>query len=105
MILDTRPWLVCAMGQSGCVGNPDETYWTENHGGGDFLNAVNNNGLYQYLVGDTTYHTMNGPRLTNATYAGVTQDQNIQVSRTVSTWTAGKYFQIKLLLAKVFSSS
>ena len=90
MILDTRPWLVCQMNVAGCAGSPDSTRWTENVGGGDFLNAVDKKGMYQYLVRDTTYHTMNGPRLTNATYAGVTVDQNIHVSRTVSTWTAGK---------------
>ena len=89
MILDTRPFLVCQMGTN-CNGSPDSTQWTENVGGGDFLNAVDKRGMYQYLVEDTVYHTMNGPRLTNATYAGVTVDTNIAVSRTVSTWTAGK---------------
>merc|ERR1719162_786781 len=34
---------------------------------------------------------MNGPRLTNATYAGTTVDQKIAVSRTVSTWTADDF--------------
>ena len=92
MILDTRPWLVCALGQSGCGGSPDSTQWTENVGGGDFLNAVDKTGMYQYLVGDTSFHTMNGPRLTNATYVGVTVDQNIEVSRTTSTGTAGEFF-------------
>lgn len=91
MILDTRPWLVCGMGKSECVGTPDKTQWTGNVGGGDFLNAVDKRGVYQYLVRDTTYHTMNGPRLTNATYAGTTNDQNIAVSRTVSTWTADDF--------------
>jgi len=91
MILDTRPWLVCQMNVGGCAGTVDKTQWTENHGGGDFLNAVNTKGMYQYLVGDTSYHTMNGPRLTNATYEGTTVDQNIAVSRTVSTWTADDF--------------
>jgi len=91
MILDTRPWLVCKMNVAGCAGSPDSTQWTENVGGGDFLNAVDKNGMYQYLVQDTVYHTMNGPRLTNATYTGTTVDQNIAVSRTVSTWTADDY--------------
>jgi len=91
MILDTRPWLVCAMNRAGCVGSPDSTQWTENVGGGDFLNAVNKKGMYQYLIGDTTFHTMNGPRLTNATYSGITVDRNIAVSRTVSTWTADDF--------------
>jgi len=90
-ILDTRPWLVCQMGQSGCQGSPDNTQWTENVGGGDFLNAVDKLGRYQYLVGDTAYHTMNGPRLTNATYAGISVDSNMAVSRTVSTWTADDF--------------
>lgn len=90
MILDTRPWLTCGLGGT-CTATPDRTVWTENHGGGDFLNAVNNRGMYQYLVKDTVIHTMNGPRLTNATYAGVTQDQNIHVARTVSTWTADDF--------------
>lgn len=88
MILDTRPWLVCQLGVSGCRGTPDSTQWTENIGGGDFLTAVDDKGLYQYLVRDTAFHTMNGPRLTNATYVGVTVDEKIEVSRTVSTWTA-----------------
>lgn len=61
------------------------------------MNAVDKKGMYQYLVEDTAYHTMNGPRLTNATYAGVTVDTNIAVSRTVSTWTAGKSFFPRLL--------
>jgi len=91
MILDTRPWLVCQMSQSGCKGSPDSTQWTENVGGGDFLNAVDNDGFYQYLLEDTVYHTMNGPRLTNATYAGITVDRKIAVSRTVSTWTADDF--------------
>mmetsp|Transcript_7429 Transcript_7429/g.14559 ORF Transcript_7429/g.14559 Transcript_7429/m.14559 type:complete len:1176 (+) Transcript_7429:1746-5273(+) len=91
MILDTRPWLVCQMNAAGCAGSPDNTQWTENVGGGDFLNAVDKRGNYQYLVGDTSYHTMNGPRLTNATFTGTTQDQNIAVSRTVSTWTADDF--------------
>ena len=91
MILDTRPWLVCAMNRDGCVGSPDSTQWTENVGGGDFLNAVDKRGMYQYLLGDTTFHTMNGPRLTNATYEGVTVDTNIAVSRTVSTSTADDF--------------
>jgi hypothetical protein len=56
------------------------------------LNAVDKTGMYQYLVGDTSFHTMNGPRLTNATYVGVTVDQNIEVSRTTSTGTAGEFF-------------
>lgn len=92
MILDTRPWLTCALGNANtCVGSPDSTQWTENHGGGDFLNAVDQRGQYQYLVSDTVFHTMNGPRLTNATYSGVTQDQNVNVERTVSTWTADDF--------------
>eukprot|EP00536_Pseudo-nitzschia_multiseries_P005882 jgi/Psemu1/13907/gm1.13907_g len=88
MILDTRPWLVCQMNVAGCAGTPDNTQWTENIGGGDFLVAVDSKGMYQYLVEDTVLHTMTGPRLTNATYAGITVDQNIAVTRTVSTWTA-----------------
>jgi len=91
MILDTRPWLTCALGAIDCKGSPDSTQWTENVGGGDFLNAVNKKGMYQYLVKDTVFHTMNGPRLTNATYTGVTVDQNIGVSRTVSTSTADDF--------------
>lgn len=91
MILDTRPWLTCALGNTNCVGNVDYTQWTENHGGGDFLNAVDDGGRYQYLTKDTVFHTMNGPRLTNATYTGITQDQRISVSRTVSTWTADDF--------------
>lgn len=91
MVLDTRPWLTCGKdSSSSCVGTPDSTQWTENHGGGDFLNSVNKRGEYQYLVGDTVNHIMNGPRMTNATYGGTTVDGNIHVSRTVSTWTAGK---------------
>jgi hypothetical protein len=92
MILDTRPWLTCALGSgNGCNGSPDNTQWTENHGGGDFLNAIDVRGQYQYLVEDTVYHNMNGPRLTNATYEGITQDTNIDVKRTVSTWTADDF--------------
>ena len=34
----------------------------------------------------TVTHTSNGPRLTNATYYGVTADGAIRVERTVSTW-------------------
>ena len=92
MALDTRPWLTCAIGSgSGCIGTPDSTQWTENHGGADFLNAVDEMGMYQYLVRDTVFHTMNGPYLTNATYVGVTNDEKITVSRTVSTATTDDF--------------
>ena len=66
-ILDTRPFLVTPNNQNHGQGNPDSTGWTENHGGSDWLNAVTNNGFWQYLVNNTALHIMNGPRLTNAT--------------------------------------
>eukprot|EP00439_Symbiodinium_sp_Y106_P031016 s4563_g3.t1 len=111
LVLDTRPFLVCKMDEpkctcqkevnasgrfaqhlcnvdkvEGCVGDVNVTGWTENHGGSDFLTAIDPGGSYQYLTNVTVTHTSNGPRLTNATYYGVTADGAIRVERTVSTW-------------------
>ncbi|CAK9096974.1 Uncharacterized protein SCF082_LOCUS45502 [Durusdinium trenchii] len=113
MILDTRPFLVCAMdtpkchcfkevNSSGsfaeircestkaredcCLGDVETTGWTENHGGSDFLVAINETGSYQYLTNVTSWHFSNGPRLTNASYDGLTSDGAVQVQRQVSTW-------------------
>ncbi|CAE7476827.1 unnamed protein product [Symbiodinium natans] len=111
LVLDTRPFLVCKMDEpkctcqkevnasgrfaqhlchvdkvDGCVGDVNVTGWTENHGGSDFLTAVDPGGSFQYLTNVTVTHTSNGPRLTNATYTGVTVDGAIRVERTVSTW-------------------
>jgi hypothetical protein len=80
--LDTRGFLVCGKDDAvGCEGSPDSTRWTDNVGGADFLNAVDQDGQYQYLVEDKIFHTMNGPRLTNATYEGTTVDGFIKVQR------------------------
>ena len=93
------------------MGDVNVTGWTENHGGSaaclespkalsqlllqassrrsfpqDFLTAVDPGGSFQYLTNVTVTHTSNGPRLTNATYTGVTVDGAIRVERTVSTW-------------------
>ncbi|CAK9070103.1 unnamed protein product [Durusdinium trenchii] len=111
MILDTRPFLVCAMDTpkchcfkevnssgsfaeircestkaEGCLGDVETTGWTENHGGSDFLVAINETGSYQYLTNVTSWHFSNGPRLTNASYDGLTSDGAVQVQRQVSTW-------------------
>ncbi|CAE7593743.1 unnamed protein product [Symbiodinium pilosum] len=111
LVLDTRPFLVCKMDEpkctcqkevnasgrfaqhlckvekaEGCVGDVNITGWTENHGGSDFLTAIDPGGSYQYLTNVTVTHTSNGPRLTNATYTGVTVDGAVRVVRTVSTW-------------------
>ncbi|CAJ1439015.1 unnamed protein product [Effrenium voratum] len=111
MVLDTRPFLVCAMDipdcachketnasgafaemrcqmtqAEGCRGDVNVTGWTENSGGSDFLVAINEEGSYQYLTNVTARHTSNGPLLTNASYLGVTADGAVLVERTVSTW-------------------
>ena len=91
LVLDTRPFLVCEMNQAGCEGTVQTTGWTENHGGSDFLTAVDFNGTYQYLINVTTYHHANGPKLTNATYSGKTVDGALQVKRSVSTWAADDF--------------
>eukprot|EP00435_Cladocopium_sp_Y103_P072666 s1141_g40.t9 len=112
MVLDTRPFLVCMMdspechcfkevnasgtfaemrcewkkAQHKCRGDFETTGWTENHGGSDFLVAINETGSYQYLTNVTSWHISNGPRFTNASYHGLTADGAVKVKREVSTW-------------------
>lgn len=111
-VLDTRPFLVCMMdspechcfkevnasgtfpemrcewkkAQHKCRGDFETTGWTENHGGSDFLVAINETGSYQYLTNVTSWHVSNGPRFTNASYHGLTADGAVKVKREVSTW-------------------
>mmetsp|Transcript_135617 Transcript_135617/g.377706 ORF Transcript_135617/g.377706 Transcript_135617/m.377706 type:complete len:1031 (+) Transcript_135617:59-3151(+) len=86
--LDIRPFLVCGFGPAGsCIGTPNATQWTENHGAQEFLAAFDTKGSYQYLTGVETFHSMNGPKLTNVTYTGTTVDGGIYRGVTVSTWT------------------
>lgn len=93
--LDTRAFLVCGKDSyETCLGSPEETQWTDNIGGTDFLNAVNKVGEYQYLVQDQMFHHMNGPRMTNASYAGTTVDRNILVQRHVSTFSVSFSFLV-----------
>ncbi|CAE8691546.1 unnamed protein product [Polarella glacialis] len=93
LVTDVRPFLVCGMGSTpeNCKGNVGVTAWTENHGGMDFLAAYDASGSYQYLVRTKSHHSANGPRLTNASYSGLTVDAAIRSVRTVSTWSADDF--------------
>lgn len=91
-ITDVRPFLVCGMyNEDGCTGSVDNPYWTGNHGGGDFLMAVDQAGSHQYLTDVSTRATTNGPRLTNVSYHGITADGALETVRTVSTWSTNDY--------------
>ncbi|CAK0834604.1 unnamed protein product, partial [Prorocentrum cordatum] len=88
--LDTRPFLTCGMNSAhgACDGSPESPAWTENHGGNEFLAVFSDTGSYEYLTEVETYHIMNGPKLTNASYTGTTVDNGIRRSVTASTWAA-----------------
>ena len=72
------------------------TQWTENHGGMDFLIAVDPQGSLQYLTDVRTHHFANGPKITNASYSGVTADGYIHAQRKVSTWTVDDFPRLLL---------
>jgi len=95
-VLDTRPFLTCSMneltnGVEECTNTPDHTAWTHNHGGSDFITAVDTAGSYQYNTDVKTFHQMNGPVLTEATYTGGLSDDLLTVERKVSTWTTDAF--------------
>ncbi|CAK0799773.1 unnamed protein product [Prorocentrum cordatum] len=86
--LDIRPFLVCGMNSAHgqCLGDAERTQWTENHGGQEFLAVFGTTGNYQYLTGLESYHVMNGPKLTNASWIGTTVDGGIKRTVHASTW-------------------
>jgi len=88
--LDIRPFLTCGMSSAhgACEGSAQSPTWTENHGGNEFLAVFSDTGSYEYLTEVETYHIMNGPKLTNASYTGTTVDGGIRRSVTASTWAA-----------------
>ncbi len=52
--------------------------WTENVGGGDFLNYIDSDGLYQPAKRLKTCYEWVGPNLTLVWYSGISGDENIR---------------------------
>lgn len=82
MIDDVRPLMV--WGMKSTEKDLLKWDWTNNVGGGDFLVYYNEKGIKQPLEAVKTYHSKNGPNLTDVTYAGTTGDGAIKAYITVS---------------------
>ncbi|WP_146682336.1 hypothetical protein [Limihaloglobus sulfuriphilus] len=78
---DVRPLMVWSMGDEDRI----KWGWTNNVGGGNFLQYYDQSGQEQKLVSVKTLHRVNGPNWTEAVYSGITRDGAIKAEITVST--------------------